>query len=164
MKKGGLGKKFEEVLENCFNNVPNVQFLRIHDQTTHYKGSTNPCDFLAYHKPYLYALEAKSVHSNTFPFSNVTDFQWKSLLEMSTIKGVKAGVIIWFVMHDETVFLNIKLLQRLKEAGRKSVHSYPDWLEYVESSDDFAYLDGYKKRTYFDYDMQQFLRDMEGTK
>lgn len=164
------GKKFEEVVQEAFEKVNNVSVTRLHDQTTGFKGSTNPCDFLIFHKPYLYAIETKSVHGNTFPiysknpkkkYGNVTNFQWETLLEMSGVKGVYAGLIIWFVDKDETLFFDIRLLERWRNAGHKSIHSYPEWIEYVESSHDWCYIVGRKKRVFYDYNMVQFLREME---
>lgn len=38
------GKQFEGVVKDCFLKVNGVSLDRIHDQTTHYKGSTNICD------------------------------------------------------------------------------------------------------------------------
>ena len=171
------GKKFEAVIEEAFKKLPDVQLLRIPDQTTHYKGSTNPCDIIVYHKPYLYTLELKSVHGNIFPiyskpkkdkngrlygfYGNITDFQWEQLLKMSTIKGVTSGVIVWFIDKDETVFFDINLLQRWRTAGHKSIHSYPEWLEHVKGKHDWCYLTGRKKRIFYEYDMKKFLWEME---
>lgn len=171
------GKKFEEVIQEAFNKVANISVTRIHDQTNGYLGSTNPCDFLIFHKPYLYAIECKSVHGNTLSiyskpkrdkngklhgfYGNITDKQWEGLLEMSTVKGVHAGIIVWFIDHDETLFLDIQLLKRWRNAGHKSIHSYPEWIEYVQGKHDWCYLKGRKKRVYFDYNMVQFLREME---
>ena len=164
------GKKFEEHIEEAFKKVANISVLRLHDQTTGFKGSTNPCDFLVYHKPFLYAIECKSVHGNTFSiysknpkkkYGLITNFQWETLLEMSTVKGVHAGIIVWFVDHDETIFLDINLLKRWRDAGHKSIHSYPEWIEYVQGKHDWIYITGRKKRVFFDYNMVQFLREME---
>ena len=164
------GKQLEEVVQKAFEKVNNVSVTRLHDQTTGFKGSTNPCDFLVFHKPYLYAIECKSVHGNTFPiysknpkkkYGNVSNFQWETLLEMSNIKGVHAGLIIWFVDKDETLFLDIRLLERWRNAGHKSIHSYPEWIEYVQGKHDWCYIVGRKKRVLYDYNMVQFLREME---
>lgn len=38
------GKKFEDVIRVAFERVSNVSIDRLHDQTTHYKGSQNICD------------------------------------------------------------------------------------------------------------------------
>lgn len=164
------GKKFEGIIQEAFEKVPNVSVTRLHDQTNGYLGSKNPCDFLIYHKPYLYAVECKSVHGNTFPiysrdvkkkYGNVTNFQWETLLEMSTVKGVRAGLLIWFIDHDETVWLDINLLDRWRKAGNKSIHSYPEWIEYVETPHDWTYITGKKKRVFFEYNIPQFLKEME---
>lgn len=171
------GKKFEGVIQEAFEKVPNIAVTRLHDQTTGFKGSTNPCDFLIFHKPYLYAIETKSTHNNTFSiysrpkkdkngklhgfYGNITDNQWDGLLEMSQVKGVRAGVIIWFIENDETVFLDIRLLKRWRDAGHKSIHSYPEWIEYVQGKHNWCYIEGRKKRVFFDYDMEKFLKDME---
>lgn len=164
------GKQFEEVIQVCFERVPDVSVTRVHDQTTGYSGSKNPCDFLVYHRPYLYAIECKSVHGNTFSiysknpkkkYGLVTNFQWETLLEMSVVTGVHAGIIIWFIDRDETLFLNIQLLQRWRDAGHKSIHSYPEWLDYVESKHDWCYVPGRKKRILFNYDMDKFFMEME---
>ena len=164
------GKQFEAVVYECFEKIPDVSVLRIHDQTNGFKGSTNPCDFLVYHKPYLYAIECKSVHGNTFPiysknsknqYGNVTNFQWKTLLEMSYVTGVHAGLLVWFIDKDETVFFDIRLLQRWRDAGHKSIHSYPEWIEYVEDKHDWCYVTGRKKRVFYEYDMVKFFKEME---
>lgn len=164
------GKDFEDIVQKCFENVKGVSVTRLHDQTTGFKGSTNPCDFLVYHKPYLYAIETKSVHGNTFPiysrnpkkkYGNISNFQWDTLLEMSQVKGVHAGILVWFIDKDETIFFDITLLKRWRDAGHKSIHSYPEWVEYVQGKTDFCYLVGRKKRVYWDYNMVQFFREME---
>lgn len=171
------GKQFEEVVQKCFEKVHGVSVLRLHDQTTGFKGSTNPCDFLVYHKPYLYAIECKAVHGNTLSiyskpkkdrngklhgfYGNITDFQWNTLLEMSDVTGVHAGILVWFIDNDETLFIDIRLLKRWRDAGHKSIHSYPEWIEYVEGNHEWCYLVGIKKRVFWNYNMVQFLRDME---
>ena len=174
MSKVNRGKQFEGVIQECFEKIPEVSVTRIHDQTTGYKGSSNVCDFLIYHKPYLYAVECKSVHGNTLSiyskskdlkkphdYGNITNKQWEGLLEMSSVKGVKAGVLVWFIDKDETVFFDINLLQRWRDAGHKSIHSYPEWVEYVKGKHDWCYLVGKKKRVFYDYDIRKFLKDME---
>lgn len=175
--KVNRGKKFEECIEQGFKRVANISVTRIHDQMTGFKGSTNPCDFLVFHKPYLYAIECKSVHGNTLSiyskpkrdkngkfhgfYGNITDKQWEGLLEMSTVKGVHAGIIVWFIDKDETLFLDIQLLKRWRDAGHKSIHSYPEWLEFVQKPTDWLYIKGRKKRVFYEYNMVQFLREIE---
>lgn len=177
MGKVNRGKQFESVVEECFARLKNVSVTRIHDQTTGYQGSSNPCDFLVYHKPFLYAVECKSVHGNTLRiyskpkpdkkgvlhgfYGNITDTQWNGLLEFSRVRGVFAGVMVWFIDNDETVFFDINLLKRWRDAGHKSIHCYPEWTDYVQKPQDYCYIHGRKKRVFFDYDMARFLKEME---
>lgn len=147
------GKSFEQKIKEAFEKVPNTSVTRIHDQTTGFKGSTNPCDFLIFHSPYLYAIECKSIHCNTLPFCNITDNQWKGLLEMSTVHNVIAGVMVWFVAKDVTLFFDIKALKYLKDGGNKSIR-YTDGLFAVE-------LQGKKKKVFFEYDAEQFFKEVE---
>lgn len=157
------GKKFEEVVKECFNKVPGVSIDRIHDQTTHYKGSTNICDFIVYKKPYEYYIECKSVHGNTIPiyspeerkkYGAITNRQWEGMLEKSKIEGVTAGVIIWFTDHDTTVYYPIATLEDIRNSGKKSIR-------YDYFHPERIYLCGEKKRVFFDYDMNDLLKQLE---
>lgn len=159
MSKGWLtmavsrGKQFEQVVREAFEKVPDVSIDRLHDQTTGFRGSQNICDFIVYKEPYEYYFECKSVHGNTLPFSNITETQWKGLLEKSKIDGVFAGVICWWVDRDITKFIPIHLLDMIKVNGGKSIRY------------DFTLFDrdlcteirGKKKRVFFEYDMEEFL-------
>ena len=151
------GKQFEDVVREAFEKVPGVSIDRLHDQTTHYKGSSNICDFIVYREPYEYYFECKSVHGNTLPFSNITDTQWKGLLEKSKIEGVHAGIICWFVDKNDTRFFPIQYLQKYKQLGCKSVAAF-------DESDDIVHpieIKGKKKRVFFDYDMEAFLNEIQ---
>lgn len=151
MIKVNRGKDFERIIKEAFENVDGVSIDRLHDQTNGFKGSTNICDFIVYQKPYEYYFECKSVHGNTLPFNNITDNQWKGMLEKSKIKGVSAGVICWWVDRDTTLFIPIQKLQEYKEAGFKSVRF--DVFDNVG----IYQIQGKKKRVFFDYDMKEFL-------
>jgi len=150
------GKQFEDVVREAFEKVPGVSIDRLHDQTTHYKGSTNICDFIVYREPYEYYFECKSVHGNTLPFSNITDTQWKGLLEKSKIEGVFAGVICWWVDKDVTLFLPIQILNQLRRTDNKSVRY--DINEYIGN---VVEIKGKKKRVFFEYDMESFLNEIQ---
>ena len=152
------GKKFENVIRESFLKVPNVSIDRLHDQTNGFKGSQNICDFIVYREPYEYYFECKSVHGASLPFSNITETQWNGLLEKSKIEGVFAGVICWWVDKDITRFIPIKILQMLKEEGKKSLNCY--WDSCVDVYNTRYYIPeikGKKKRVFFDYDMEGFL-------
>ena len=153
------GKDFETCVYNAFKRVPNVSIDRLHDQTTGFKGSKNICDFIVYREPYEYYIECKSVHGDRLPFSNITDNQWKGLLEKSKIEGVFAGIMCWWVDKDTTAWLPIEMLEYLKTKGQKSVACYGDWLDLSGESPNWnwCWIVGKKKRVFFDYDMEGFL-------
>jgi hypothetical protein len=167
------GKKFENVIKQCFIKVPNVSIDRVHDQTTRYKGSTNICDFIVYREPYEYYFECKSVHGNTLSiystpkpdkngdlhgfYGNISDRQWEGLLEKSKIQGVFAGVLVWWVDHDVTAFIPISTLQEYRADGHKSVR--------YDNDDIYRFvLTGKKKRVFFDYDMEVLLNELSATR
>lgn len=170
------GKQFEDVVKAELEKVPNVSVVRLHDQTTGYMGSTNHCDFIAYKKPYEYHIECKTVHGNTLSiysipkpdkcgvlhgfYGNITDKQWEGLLEKSVIPGVIAGVMCWWVDKDVTLFIPIKLLKELRDAGAKSIRydiTYDGSVPIVE-------LKGQKKRVFFEYDMAKFFEEVTNGK
>ena len=143
------GKQFEEIVRKSFEKVPDTSVIRLHDQTNGFAGSTNPCDFIVYHYPNMYAIECKSVHGNTLPFSHISDNQWKGLDKLSKIKGVMAGVLCWWVDKDVTRFIQIGILNGLKENGLKSIR-YDNALGKL--------INGKKKRVFFDSDMEDLVK------
>ena len=62
-----------------------------------------------------------------------------------------AGVILWFINKDVTVFIPIEELQRLYDKGIKSVHYS------LKDLDNYILLNGKKKRVFFDYDIESFI-------
>ena len=151
------GKQFEDVIKASFENIPGVSIDRLHDQTTGYMGSRNICDFIVYKKPHEFYIECKSVHGNTLPFSNITDNQWKGLLDKSKIPGVYAGVICWWVDKDITAFISIQELEECKRNGYKSIRFNHEPFY----SNGMIHIPGKKKRVFFDYFMNDlFLRIM----
>lgn len=149
------GKDFEKVIKEAFEKVPDVSIDRIHDQTNGYAGSTNICDFIVYKRPYQYYVECKSVHGNTLPFNNITDRQWKGMLEKSKIFGVQAGVICWWIDKDVTLFIPIQALQSLKTILPQSKSVRYD----MERVHGIIEIPGKKKRVFFDYDMEPFFKE-----
>lgn len=148
------GKQFEEVIKKSFLKLKNVSVDRIHDQTNGYAGSSNICDFIVYKYPYQYYIECKSVHGNTFPLSNLTDKQYKGLLNKSKIYGVCAGVIIWFIDRDSTMFVPIKTILEYKQENKKSIRFDDDNKLIIK-------LKGKKKRVFYDYEMNSLFNVVE---
>ena len=153
------GKDFEAKIKEAFEKVPGVSIDRLHDQTTGFKGSVNICDFIVYKEPYEYYIECKSVHGNTLPFSNITDNQWKGMLEKSKIEGVFAGVICWWINKEKTVFIPIQTLQLMREVGMKSVRY--DAIDDCDGDTDMIEIKGKKKRVFFEYDMEEFFNEVQ---
>lgn len=152
------GKQFEDIIKKSFEQVKGVSIDRLHDQTTHWKGSTNICDFIVYKRPYQYYIECKSTNASSFYLENITDTQWRGLKEKSLIPGVFAGVIVWYVQKDITVYLPIQFLQYHLENGWHGVSLKRDLndLEFnVERG--IVFLSGKKKRVFFEYDMKEFF-------
>lgn len=151
------GKKFEEVVRQCFERVPNTSVIRLPDPTNGYLGIRNISDFIVYNYPNQYFIECKSVHGNTLPFSNITDNQWNGMLEESKKKGVIAGVICWWVDKDVTLFIPIQVLQFMRNMDKKSIR-YDDIYNY-EGYPDIIEIKGQKKRVFFEYDMANFFEE-----
>lgn len=157
------GKKFENIVKESFLKVPNVSIDRLHDQTTHWKGSQNICDFIVYKEPYEYYIECKSVHGASLPFSNITDTQWSGLLQKSQIEGVFAGVICWWIDKNRTFFLPIQKLAiwRYFDSALqlKSIS-----VEQAEKDVSCIEIKGKKKRVFFDYDMEEFFNEVQSNR
>lgn len=152
------GKKFEQVIHQAFSKVSDVSIDRLRDAPRKLKNVDNPSDFIVYKKPHEIYVECKSHKGNTLPFSCIREEQWNGLEDKSNIDGVKAGVIIWFIDHDFTVWIDIRELVALRLLGAKSVNikDLLNWnIFHIE-------IRGKKKRVYFDYDMNKFLEDLYG--
>lgn len=150
MNKQNLGKKFESLIKTALD-IPekHISIDRLPDPLGGYSGITNICDFTCYQFPFNYFLECKCTYDNTLNFkSNITEDQWQGMLNKSKYFGCLAGVCVWFISYDETAFVPIQELQRLKETGKKSLHIN-------DLSDDTLIkfkITGTKKRVYFEYD------------
>lgn len=114
------GKKFEKNFEvNWLKSFPNTFLLRLPDQQSGYFGtSRNLCDFIAYNNKTLFLLECKSIKGNTFPLTNLK--QYDKLILKKGIKGVICGVILWFREHDKILFIPIETFEKLKKDNKKS--------------------------------------------
>ncbi len=152
--KVNRGKDFENKIREAFERVPECSVDRLHDQMSGYAGSSNICDFIVYRKPYQLYLECKACYGNTLNFHNITDNQWKGLLKKSEIDGVIAGVVIWFIEHDTTVFIPIQSLESHRQAGAKSVSAKTGYSDYGMN---WILLPGEKKRVFFEYEAGLFL-------
>lgn len=157
MSKVNRGKSFEDIVRAGFESA-GISCERLHDQTTKFRGSTNPCDFIVFKAPYQYYIECKTHYGNTLPFSDIADSQWTGLTNRAKYPNTRAGVMIWFMDHDLTVYIPIQMLNTLKALGKKSVNI-------KELTSYYSYeVPGHKKRVFFEYDMRQFLWNYEANK
>ena len=122
-----------------------------------YKNINNPCDFIVFDHGTQNYIECKAVHGNTLNFkSEIRENQWNKLLEKSYIPGVNAGILVWFIDRDETYFINIEYLNYLKiELNQKSFNPKIH-LDKIP----VCLITGEKKRIFFEYDLEDFLRSL----
>ena len=115
------GKQFESKFkEDWVRTVPESSIDRIYDVVSGKKTISNISDFVGYKYPNIFYLECKSTAENTFNFAKLT--QYDKLVKKVGIKGVRAGVIIWFIKHDRVIYVPIKTITKMKEDGLKSVN------------------------------------------
>ena len=115
------GKQFEaKVKEDILKLDPELALERFPDQVSGWKGSKNPSDFTLYWYPYYYYIECKTTNENTLPLSAIT--QYDALLERHGKRGVRAGIVLWWVQHDTIAYVPVATLQKLKQDNMKSVN------------------------------------------
>jgi hypothetical protein len=75
---------------------------------------------------------------------------------------VRAGILVWFIDHDATYWIDIRLLQKHRDAGHKSIAYHCDWVDFMPETDAmWTRIVGTKRRVKFDYDFNDFLKEME---
>ena len=149
------GKKFEDIVKKAFEKVEGVSIDRLRDAPRKLKGVDNPSDFIVYKKPHEVYVECKSHKGNTLPFVCIREEQIKGMTEKAKIEGVKAGIIIWYIDHDQTVWVPINEVVSMREEGYKSIN-----IKDLNYPRNIIRIEGTKKRVYFDYDMEKFLEDL----
>lgn len=146
------GKEFEERVREALERVLWTKTIRLHDQTTGYKGSSNECDFLFFRSPVLHMIECKSCYGNTLPFSNITEKQL-NLANNDVCWGVKTWFCVWFIDHDVTVLIPAWIIQAHNAEGRKSFN-----IKELETFNGICKIvPATKKRVFFDYDFSEVL-------
>lgn len=141
------GKQFEKKFrEDFLKSIPNSTIDRLVDSTSGYKAITNVSDFIGYKMPNIFYLECKTHQGNTFPFSNLT--QYEKLTEKVGIPGVRAGVVIWFYEHDKVWYVPISTITQMMKDDKKSVNVNKD----IQLGYNIIEIPGVKKRTFIDSD------------
>lgn len=151
------GKQFEEKFkENWLATMPEASIDRIYDQISGRKTISNISDFIGYTYPNIYYLECKSTIENTFNFKKLT--QYDKLVKKVGIKGVRTGVIIWFIKHDRVIYVPIKTITAMKEDGLKSVN-----IREIDKTDyRFFNIPSVKLRVFLDSDYSVLLDTQDG--
>ena len=147
-----LAKQFEIKFREDWKKAFSETFCyRLPDQMSGYKTvSQNPCDILCYSYPNLYLVECKTHKGNTFPFTAFR--QYANLLQYAGIKGVRAGIVLWFVEHDEIIYVPVKTVEKMMADGKKSINVkdiYTDTYRIIK-------IPSVKKKVYFDSDYSIF--------
>ena len=167
--KVNRGKDFEGQVHDGFLQIPDVSIDRLPDPMAGYAGVKNICDFLVYKFPNQYYIECKSCYGNTMSihsndprkkYGNITNNQWEGLLDKSKKPGVRAGILVWFIDHDDTYWIDIRLLQKWRDAGHKSIKFFSDWSELDPHSELWTRICGKKRRVLFDYDFIPFFEEI----
>lgn len=114
------GKQFEEKVRLGLEALEGSTVERFVDQQSGYKGSTNTSDFLMYLFPYAYYIECKTTMSNTYSIASLS--QYDKLLSKRGRKGVRAGVVLWYVNRDKVVYIPISTFEKAKKDGLKSIN------------------------------------------
>jgi penicillin-binding protein-related factor A (putative recombinase) len=158
MRATNRGKDFEKNIKECLCHIKDVSFDRLPDPMAGYSGVRNICDFSMFHSPDMFYLECKSHYGNTLNYaSDITENQWNGMLEKSRLYRCVAGVCVWFIDHDITVFVNILDLENHRKSGAKSLNIIDIT---GENSVPHFIIDGIKKKVMFKYFGESFLRNL----
>ena len=152
-----LAKNFEAKFKEDFSKIPESTIDRLYDTTNGFHGISNPCDFIGYVYPNIFYLEIKTTKGNTLPLDRIT--QYDKLIKKSGIKGVRAGVIVWFYEKDKIIYVPISQVKKMKDDDKKSIN-----LKNLLDNNEYKHYNiiGVKKRTYFDSDYSILTQTGEG--
>lgn len=108
--------KFKSDWEKCF---PDSFILRLPDQMSGYKSSSNLCDFICFNKNILYLIECKVHKGASIPFDKIS--QYPKLLDKANIYGIRSGVILYLYEKYRVFYIPVTTIKKMKEDGKKSV-------------------------------------------
>ena len=149
------GKQFEQKFAQDIRQIPGVSVDRLYDPVSGYRSISNISDYIVYKYPEIFYMEVKSIHGNTFPLTNLT--QYEKLKSKIGIKGVRAGVTIWFCDRDRVVYVPVETIKRMREEGLKSVN-----IRTIDDTDyEFINIPSVKKRVFMDSDYRVLFRNTD---
>lgn len=139
------GKKFELKVREDLSKIQELSLDRLTDNMSGYLNIKNVSDLIFYKYPFICYCEVKSHLGNTFPLANLT--QYEKLIAKKGIKGVRAGVVLWFIDHDRVLWVPIEAFERLKKEDKKSINVKMDYEEY-----NVIQIPSQKRRVFMDSD------------
>jgi len=102
------GKEFEKNFENSTKSLissgANITIDRLYDVVGK-KTIKQPSDYICYFYPNQIYVECKSTHDDSFSY--FTQPQYERLAEKSNIRGIKAGMLVWFVTNKRVFWVDI---------------------------------------------------------
>ncbi len=116
------GKQFEAKFKEDWSRTMSRCIDRIYDQVSGMKTISNISDFIAFRSPCIFYLECKTTNDNTFNFAKLTQYDKLIVKSGCGEKGVRVGVVLWFVNHDRVIYVPVKTIQKMKEDGLKSIN------------------------------------------
>ena len=150
------GKQFEQKFKEDFLKLEGASIDRLYDTMNGYKSISQISDFIGYLFPHIFYLECKSIHGNTFPLTNLT--QYDKLKYKVGIKGVRVGVIIWFTDHDKVLYVPISSITQMKNDCKKSIN-----IKMLEDKKYFILdIPSIKRRVFLDSDYSVLSKLEEG--
>lgn len=153
-KKINYAKKHETAIRDGCKRVPNVICERLWDSLGGKMNLKQPSDFICYKMPHIFYLEAKTTDGQQLPISNISEHQWKSLLERSKINGCIAGIIIEYRLTEDknrVFFVEIDDIKHIKcRHGKK-------YIDIEEATQIGIEIPTTKKKVNWNYDMKNFF-------
>ena len=151
------GKQFEvKFKEDWKKSFPGGTIDRLYDNMSGYVAVTNISDFIAYNYPNIFYIECKSIEGNTFPWSNLSQFE--KLKSKIGIKGVRTGVVLWFRDHNKVWYVPISTIVKMKEEGKKSINAFKS----IKEGYRIVEIPSVPKRIFLDSDYSCLLNLEEG--
>ena len=128
------GKEFEKNFSDTVKELQaqgfQVDIQRLYDVVGK-KTINQPSDFICYYYPNEIYVECKSTNDSSFSYYYQP--QYPRLIEKSKIRGIKAGMLIWFVKYKRVFWVDIDWMQGLfNSSGVKSftVNRLSDAIKY----------------------------------
>lgn len=115
------GKPFEDRVSSNFKKH-GIDFERLHDQMTGYKGSANTCDFIAYLYPHIFYIECKSCGDTDFDMLHaIREHQWTELIKKDAVPGTRAGYLVWMSKYKRLFWLSAFVANEYYKSGIKHI-------------------------------------------